>query len=72
MRRRYTTVRTYDKGTLIVDIWDAASNELVWRGTAANITVTDNPTKMEKRIDKVLKKMVDKWREIKAQRAKAG
>lgn len=65
-----TTVRTYEKGTLIVDVWDAASNKLVWRGTAVNITVTDNPTKMEKRIDKALKKIVDKWRKIKASSAK--
>jgi hypothetical protein len=65
-----TTVRTYEKGTLIVDVWDAASNKLVWRGTALNITVTDNPTKMEKRIDKALKKIVDKWRKIKASSAK--
>jgi hypothetical protein len=64
-----TTVRTYEKGTLIVDVWDAASNQLVWRGTVVNITVTDNPTKMEKRIDKALKKMVDKWRKIKASSA---
>jgi hypothetical protein len=61
-----TTVRTYEKGTLIVDVWDAASNKLVWRGTAVNITVTDNPLKMEKRIDKALKKMVNEWQKIKA------
>jgi hypothetical protein len=67
-----STVHTYNKGTLIVDIWAAASDKLVWRGIAANITVTDNPTKMDKRIDKALKKMVDKWRKIKAENAKAG
>ena len=55
-----------------MDIWDAASDKLVWRGTAVNITVTDNPTKMDKRIDKALKKMVDKWRKIKAENAEAG
>jgi len=67
-----STVHTYNKGTLIVDIWDTASDKLVWRGIAANITVTDNPTKMDKRIDKALKKMVDKWRKIKAENAEAG
>ena len=67
-----STVRTYNRGTLVVDIWDAASDKLVWRGTAVNITVTDNPTKMDKRIDKALKKMVDKWRKIKAENAEAG
>ena len=29
-----TQVREYDEGTLIIDIVDAASNELVWRGSA--------------------------------------
>jgi len=29
-----TRVREYDEGTLIIDIVDAASNELVWRGSA--------------------------------------
>ena len=61
-----TTVRTYDRGTLIVDIWDAATDKLIWRGTAINITVTPDPAKMERRIDKALKKMVDKWQKIKA------
>ena len=65
-----TTVTTYEKGTLIVDVWDAASNQLVWRGTAANISVTDNPTKMNKRIDKALKKMVNEWKKVKEQIAK--
>jgi hypothetical protein len=67
-----STVRTYDKGTLVVDIWDAASDKLVWRGTAVNITVTDDPTKMGKRIDKALKKMVDKWHKIKGETAQGG
>jgi hypothetical protein len=64
-----TTVREYERGTLIVDVWDAASNQLVWRGTAANIAVIENPIKMEKKIDKALKKIVDKWRKIKARDA---
>ena len=55
-----------------MDIWDARNDKLVWRGKAINITVTDNPTRMEKRIDKALKKMVDKWRRIRAKNAGAG
>jgi hypothetical protein len=65
-----TTMRTYEKGTLVVDVWDAKSKKLVWRGTALNITVTDNPNKMEKKIDKALKKMVNEWRKIKERNAK--
>ena len=55
-----------------MDIWDVASKKLVWRGTAMNISVTDNPAKMEKRIDKALKKMVGEWRKIKSKNAKKG
>jgi hypothetical protein len=65
-----TTVSTYIRGTLIVDVWDAKTKELVWRGMAANITVSDNPNKMATRIDKALKKMIDKWQQIKAREIK--
>lgn len=60
------SVNTYQMGTLVVDVWDAGTKTLVWRGMATNITVTDNPEKMKKRINKALKKMVNKWAKIKA------
>jgi hypothetical protein len=60
-----TTVSTYERGTLVVDVWSADRNELVWRGMATNIAVTENPKKMEKRVDKALKKMVSRWQKIK-------
>lgn len=65
-----TTVRSYQTGTLVVDVWDAKSEKLVWRGTATNISVSDNPTKMKKKIDKALKKMTDKWAKIKKKNLK--
>ena len=65
-----STVSTYQRGTLIVDVWDAKSNELVWRGIAENITISDNPSKMMKRIDKALEKMVKAWQKIKKKAAK--
>jgi len=43
----------------------------VWRGTATNMTVADNPDKMMKRIDKALSKIVKKWQNLKAKQAKA-
>jgi hypothetical protein len=61
-----TTVSTYNTGTLIVDVWDAKSKELIWRGIATNITVSTNPAKMEKRIDKALKKIVSKSQKLRA------
>ena len=60
-----TTVSSYKVGTLVVDIWDAETDELVWRGVMADITISENPNKMEKKIDKALKKMVHKLRRMK-------
>ena len=60
-----TTVSTYERGTIVVDVWDAGSKELVWRGIASNISVYQDPEKMWKRIDKALDKMVKKWQKIK-------
>lgn len=65
-----STISTYRRGTLIVDVWDASSNELVWRGIAENITISDNPAKMIKRIDKALEKMVKEWQKIKKKAAR--
>jgi len=62
-----TTVSTYETGTLLVDAWDANTEKLVWRGTATNISVVDNPEKMMKRIEKALKKIVNKWAKMKSQ-----
>ena len=66
-----TTVSTYETGTLVVDAWDPKTEKLVWRGTATNMTVADNPDKMMKRIDKALSKIVKKWQNLKAKQAKA-
>ena len=37
-----TRVVEIERGTLVVDIWAAASKELVWRGTAAELSVSDD------------------------------
>jgi hypothetical protein len=66
-----TTVSSYETGTLVVDAWDPKTEKLVWRGTATNVTVSDNPDKMMKRIDKALSKIVKKWQNLKAKQAKA-
>lgn len=65
-----TTVHEYQIGTLVIDIWDAASMELVWRGVASD-TVPSDIQKAEKLIDKALTKMVDQWRKMRAKAAKA-
>jgi hypothetical protein len=60
-----STARTYEQGTLIVDIWDAKDKKLIWRGTATAV-VPEDPEKGAKLINKVLKKMVDRFQKMKA------
>jgi Domain of unknown function (DUF4136) len=44
------------RGTLIVDIFDARTGQLVWRGTATG-SVSNNPEKSHKNIQKAVEKM---------------
>ena len=46
-------------GSRVVDLVDAGSKELVWRGMASE-TLASNPEKSEKRINKVVKKLFKK------------
>ena len=59
-----TTVSHYNRGTLIIDIWDAEKKTLVWRGVAEAI-VKSKPEAQAKQLDKVLAKMVKKWKSMK-------
>jgi len=56
-------VYNYQQGTLIVDLVDAASKELVWRGTAQGALAESNPSpeQMQKKIDNVVGKMFQKY-----------
>ena len=49
-------------GTVVVDIVDAKTNELAWRGIASD-TLSTNPTpeKSEKRINKAIRKLFTKY-----------
>lgn len=37
-----TTASTFEQGTLVVDVWDARNNQLVWRGEITD-TLSSNP-----------------------------
>ena len=63
-----TNVYTYEIGTLVVDVWDPDSETLVWRGTATGITIVENPQKMQKKVDKALRKIVAKSQKERAKR----
>lgn len=64
-----TTGRTYSSGTLVIDIWDAKTKKLIWRGVMEG-TLTDDLRKGAKKIDQGIEKMVKKWRKMRAKELK--
>lgn len=59
--------RTPDKfrfreGTMVIDVWEAETNLLVWRGIAT-AALSKDPDKNAKKVDKALKKIMKKWDE---------
>jgi len=61
--RSLTTEQRYRVGTLIVDVWTAEEKRLVWRGTGWD-TVPANPDKIERRINKAVAQMFEKWEKM--------
>jgi hypothetical protein len=55
-----TTVQNYKVGTLVLDMYDAKTKQLVWRGTASD-TLSNNPQHNEKDLDKAVEKMLKKF-----------
>ena len=54
-----TTVRTYTEGSLILDVIDRESNELVWRGSASGtIDQMEPPDQRIARIQKAVEKLM--------------
>jgi hypothetical protein len=51
-----TTEQDYKEGTLVVDLYDAKSKQLIWRGSAED-TLSDNAGKNGKNLDKGVVKM---------------
>ena len=49
----------YTKGTLVIDILDAKTDELVWRGSAVNRM--SDPTYDAKEINKVVEKILEEF-----------
>ncbi len=50
----------YTVGTIVVDIWDASTKKLVWRGTASK-TIQDDPSKSTKIINEAMAKMFKEY-----------
>ena len=55
-----TTVDTYKVGTLVVDLFDAGTKKLIWRGSASD-TLSDKSDKNIKTLDKAVQKMFDRF-----------
>jgi hypothetical protein len=51
-----TTTETYQVGTLVVDLFNAKTKNLVWRGSASD-TLSNNADKNTKNLDKGVQKM---------------
>jgi hypothetical protein len=51
-----TTEQDYKDGTLVVDLFDVKSKQLIWRGSAEG-TLSDSAAKNEKNLDKGVAKM---------------
>jgi hypothetical protein len=56
---------TYNRGTLVIDIWDANENQAIFRGTASKVFAED-PSKALKQIDKSIQKIADKFRKMRS------
>ena len=57
---RNVDIRNILIGMMVVDMSEAGENKLVWRGVASD-TVSDDPEKNEKKINKAAKKMFEKF-----------
>jgi hypothetical protein len=55
-----TTEQDYKEGTLVVDMYDAKTKQLIWRGSAEDM-LSDKADKNEKNLDKGVAKMFKKF-----------
>jgi hypothetical protein len=55
-----TTEQDYKEGTLVVDMYDAKTKQLIWRGSAED-TLSSKAEKNEKNLDKGVAKMFRKF-----------
>jgi hypothetical protein len=51
-----TSVQSYPVGTLVVDMFDGHSRQIVWRGVSRD-TLSDKPDKNTKKLNKAVEKM---------------
>jgi hypothetical protein len=54
------SIETYVQGTLVVDMYDANTKKLIWRGTGTD-TASDKPEKNTKKMNKAVTKMFEEY-----------
>jgi hypothetical protein len=59
----------YNKGTLVIDIWDAKERQAIFRGTASRV-FSEDPNKVLKQIDTSIQKIADKFRKMRSKQMK--
>jgi hypothetical protein len=59
------------KGTLIVDIWDPTQEQLVWRGAAPGILISDDKAKTQQEVQRAITAMAKQNRKLRAKEASA-
>jgi len=68
---QHTTTREVQtkKGTLVVDIVDSKEKQLVWRGTASGILISDSQEKTQKAVGNAIEDMAKQNRKLRAKEA---
>jgi hypothetical protein len=68
---QHTTTREVQtkKGTLVVDIVDSKEKQLVWRGTASGILISDDQEKTQKAVGNAIQDMAKQNRKLRAKEA---
>jgi len=71
MGNTHTTTREVQtkKGTLVVDIVDPKEKQLVWRGTASGILISDSQEKTQKAVGNAIQDMAKQNRKLRAKEA---
>lgn len=62
---------SFNEGTLIIDAWDAKEKKLVWRGIGTAAMAKKKPDKNEKKLDRALEKIMNRWDEMYGAKAQA-
>jgi hypothetical protein len=64
-------VSSWSRGTLVVDIWNPKTDELVWRGAVVGVVPEDpSPAKAQKTIEKALNLMGKEFKKMRQQAEK--